>query len=213
MAHRSPIRRVVDPLSPDPRSIGEAVRFLLEGKLVAYPTDTLYGLGADPRCAGAVEHLFRAKRRAPTEGIPLIAADVLQIEACLGRLSRLGRRLADVFWPGPLTMVIAAGSGLNPRVRGEQASVAVRVPDYAIARELAAELGHPLTATSANVSGQAAATTADEAVKALDSELAMVLDGGPTGAVHSTIIDVRNATPVLLRAGVVPWDRVLQSLA
>lgn len=213
MTHRSPIRRVVDPISPDPRPIGEAVRFLLGGELVAYPTDTLYGLGADPRSASAVEHLFRAKRRAPTEGIPLIAADVSQIEACLGQLSQLGRRLAAVFWPGPLTMVIAAGPGVSPRVLGEKSSVAVRVPDYALARELAAELGHPLTATSANVSGKASATTADEAVQALGSELAIVLDGGPTGDVHSTIIDVRNEAPVLLRAGVIPWDRVLQSLA
>ncbi len=199
-------------MSPEPRPIGEAVRFLLEGKLVAYPTDTLYGLGADPRCAGAVAHIFRAKRRSPTEGIPLIAADVPQVEACVGRLSPLGRRLAAVFWPGPLTMVIAAGRGLSPRVLGERTSVAVRVPDHAVARELAAELGYALTATSANVSGKASATTADGAVQALGTELSMVLDGGPTGDVHSTIIDVRNATPVLLRAGVVPWDRVLQSL-
>ena len=213
MSDRIPIPRVIDPVSPDRGRIREAVRVLLTGKMVAYPTDTLYALGADPRDAAAVEHLFRAKKRSPAQGIPLVAADVPQVEACVGRLSPLGVRLAALFWPGPLTMVVDAGPTLSARLLGDRSSVAVRVPDQAIACALASGLGHPITATSANVSDMASATTAAAAVEALGAELAMVLDGGPTGEVPSTIVDVRNRSPVLLRAGVIPWERVLQSIA
>ena len=212
MINRSSIRRIVDATSPEPRVISEAVRLLLDGSLVAYPTDTLYGLGADPRRPDAVERLFRAKRRSPTQGIPLVAVDVDQIETCVGPLPILASRLAAVFWPGPLTMVIPAGRQLNSQMLGEGAGVAVRVPDHAVARALAAGLGHPVTATSANISGEASTAGAEEVIEALGSALAIVLDGGRTGNVASTVIDVRGATPVLLRDGVVSWDRVLQSL-
>ena len=212
MINRRSIRRIVDATSPEPRAISEAVRLLRDGSLVAYPTDTLYGLGADPRRADAVARLFDAKRRSPTKGIPLVAADVPQIETCVGRLPPLALRLAAVFWPGPLTMVIVARQQLNAQLLGEGSSVAIRVPDHAVARALADGLGHPVTATSVNISGEASTASGGDAIEALGSALAMVLDGGRTGNVASTIVDVRGATPVLLRGGVVPWDRVLQSL-
>jgi L-threonylcarbamoyladenylate synthase len=191
-----------------------AVRELLEGKLVAYPTDTLYGLGADPRQPAALEHLFRAKNRAAEESIPLVAGSREQVEAYVGHLSPVGHRLAEAFWPGPLTLVIAAHPTLPVRLLGRRKSVAVRVPDHAVARGLAAGLGHPVTATSANRSGAASPTTAAEAIEALGPELALVLDGGATDSgTPSTIVDARNDAPVLIRVGKVPWERVLQSLA
>ena len=214
MSDRSPICYTVDPVNPEASVILAAVHQLIGGGLLAYPTETLYGLGADPRQPAALEHLFRAKGRTAEHSVPLVAGSPEQVEAHVGHLSSLGQRLADAFWPGPLTLVIPAKPTLPSRLLGGRNSVAVRVPGHAVPRGLAVELGYPITATSANRSGASAATTAAEAIDELGSELAIVLDGGvTTGSAPSTIVDVQTSTPLLLRAGKVPWDRVLQSLS
>ena len=212
-ADPTPIWRHIDPARPDPDIIEEAVRVLLDGRLVAYPTDTLYGIGADPRQPRAIERLFRAKQRSPNMGIPLIGAAVEQIEACAGPLSPLALQLAKRWWPGPLTLVLDAVPTLDRRLLGGRDSVAVRVPDQAVACALAQQLQHPVTATSANRTGVSAPTTAAEAVTAMGAIVALVLDAGATaGLAPSTIVDARGDTPILLRPGVVTWDRVVQSL-
>ena len=214
MSNRNPIYYTVDPVDPEPLAIQAAVRELVKGRLLAYPTDTLYGLGVDPRQPAALEYLFRAKGRADEHGVPLVAGNREQVEAHVGSLPPVGQRLADAFWPGPLTLVVTAHTHLSGRLLGGRDSVAVRVPAHAVARGLAVELGYPITATSANKSGARAATTAAEAVEQLGSQLALVLDGGVAeGGVPSTIVDVRTSLPVLLRDGKVPWERVLQSLS
>ena len=200
----------VDRLAPDPGAVRRAARLLAGGGLVAYPTDTLYGLAVDPRRADAVERLFRAKGRPADMAVPLIAADPEQAARAAGRLTPLARALAERFWPGPLTLVVAASPALNPRLLAGGATVAVRVPDHAVARALAAALGHPLTATSANRSGAPPATTAAAAAEAVGADLACVLDAGPADVTTpSTIVDARGPAPVLLRPGAVPWDHVL----
>ncbi len=207
------MRLPIDPLAPAPAAVEQAVRVLRGGGLVAYPTDTLYGLGADPRRAEAVERLFRAKGRAAEKAVPLIAGDLRQVERQVGVLTRLARRLARRFWPGPLTLVIEAAPTLDSRLLAQGDTVAVRVPDLPLARALPQALGGPLTATSANRAGATPPTTAAATVTALASAVALVLDGGPTTAAEpSTIVDARGASPVLLRPGVVAWDRVLESL-
>ena len=214
MSDRSPVCCTVDPVNPESSVIQAAARQLIAGRLLAYPTETLYGLGADPRQPAALEHLFRAKGRTAEDSVPLVAGNREQIEAHVGCLSPIGQRLADTFWPGPLTLVIRAKPTLSDRLLGGRNSVAVRVPGHAVARLLAIELGHPITATSANRSGASGARTASEAIDELGPELTIVLDGGVTnGSVPSTIVDVQTSTPLLLRAGKVPWDRVLQSLS
>ena len=213
MPDPTPIRLPVDPLAPAAAAVREAVRVLRGGGLVAYPTDTLYGLGADPRRPEAVERLFRAKGRPAEKAVPLIAGDLQQVERQVGLPTRLARRLARQFWPGPLTLVIEAASTLDRRLLAGGDSVAVRVPDLPLARALAQALDGPLTATSANPSGAAPPTTAAATVTALASAVALVLDGGPTTAAEpSTIVDARGESPVLIRPGVVAWGRVLESL-
>ena len=158
--------------------------------------------------------MFQAKRRPFDLAIPLVASDLKQVEVCLGQLSVVGRRLADRFWPGPLTLVINAPPALDPRLLAGHQSVAVRVPDQAVARALAAAIGFPVTSTSANLTGTPTAASASEVVTTLGSYVAFVIDGGQSDhRVPSTIIDVRGETPVLIREGVVAWDRVVQSLA
>ncbi len=186
---------------------------LADGLLVAYPTDTVYGIAADTGRIKAIERVFRAKGRSSDLAIPLIAATIDQVASDVGRLTPLAKRLADRFWPGPLTLVLRAVVGLDPRLLGGRDSVAVRVPDHAVARGLAAALGRPITATSANRSGGSPGLSAQEVKEMLGPELHLVLDGGRArGDVPSTIVDVRGAKPVLIRSGVVPWKRVLQSL-
>jgi len=199
-------------LPPETDQIKRAAEVVSAGGLVAYPTDTLYALGVDPRRDEAVANLCAIKERGVGAGLPLIAASVDQVERCLGPLSTLGRKLAAAWWPGPLTLVFAPTVMLPDAVHASDGSLAVRVPARMAARMLAAEAGHPLTATSANRRGAAPAPDAETVRSELGPAVQLVLEGQRSleGA-PSTIVDVRREAPRLLRAGSVPWEHVLQS--
>jgi L-threonylcarbamoyladenylate synthase len=201
----------INPQDPDLAALEPALAVLRHGGVVAYPTDTLYGLAADPRVPQAVQRVFEIKGRSEQQSIPLIAATVEQARA-LGHFSALAARLADRFWPGPLTLIVQQKVPLAPGV-AQQGTVAVRVPDHPIARALAAGLGFAITSTSANRSGAQPCATAEEVINAVGASVSIVVDGGPTrGGSPSTIVDVTGAVPSLVRAGAVPWERVLESL-
>jgi L-threonylcarbamoyladenylate synthase len=202
----------VDPANPDPAAIAEIVAVLRRGAVVAYPTDTLYGLGVDPRQDAAVERLFAVKGRDAASAIPLIAADLEQAcEVC--RFGPVHLRLANAFWPGPLTLVGEAEPAISIRALAGGSTVAVRVPAHAVARAIARALGFCITATSANLSGAAPAATAQEASAALGDRVDLIVEAGPApGGPPSTLVGVRDDVPVLVRAGAVAWDRVLKSL-
>lgn len=204
---------MIDPLSPDPTRLAEIAAVLAAGGLVAFPTDTLYGLAVDPRSPAAVERLCAVKGRPLEAAVPVIAADTAQVAAQVGRLTALDQRLAARFWPGPLSLVIAASPLLAPGVVGADGTVAVRVPAHAVAREIARVAGHPITATSANPTGAAPAATADEVLATLGDAVTLVVDGGPTpGGPPSTIVRVAGPRVALVRAGAIPWERVLELL-
>jgi len=206
-------RERIDASDPSPDVIELARSALAGGGIVAYPTDTFYGLAVDPRMAEAVARLFDAKGRVPGLALPLIAADVGQVEQSLGRLSTGERALAAGCWPGPLTLVIRTAATLAPPVLAADGTVAVRVPDQAVARAFARALGFPITATSANRSGSPASSTADEVARALGGTLSLILDGGSTrGGPPSTIVRVDERGPRVLRPGAVPLARVLELL-
>jgi L-threonylcarbamoyladenylate synthase len=203
----------VSPTDPEPGVLAHAADVLSRGGLVVFPTDTLYGLAADPRNAVAVERVCRAKGRAPGRALPLIAADLRQVEAAASHLSPLTRRLAGTFWPGPLTLVVDASPEIVVGVHGGACTVAVRVPGHAVARGLASHAGFPVISTSANRSERPAPASVDAAIDALDGAIDLALDGGPTpGGEPSTIVDARGDVPRLLRAGAVPFARVLEAV-
>jgi L-threonylcarbamoyladenylate synthase len=209
MPHR-PTRWVAIGDAPAP-PWAELARRLRAGEVVAYPTDTLYGLAVDPWNAAAVRRLFDIKGRHSSQAVPLIAADLSQVEAALGRLPALACALAGAFWPGPLTLVVPAPPTMPPELLGGGDSVAVRVPAHDLARDLARALGRPVTATSANRSGEAASADPDAVIAALGGAIDVILDGGRSpGGPPSTIVDARADTPRLVRDGAVPWDRVVQ---
>jgi L-threonylcarbamoyladenylate synthase len=188
-----------------------AVEWLRDGKIVAYPTDTLYGLAVDPASEQAVRALFQLKGRQAAVALPLIAASRAQVEAWCG-LSTAARRLADEFWPGPLSLICDAPGTVVPAVHAGRGSVAIRVPAHPVARALAAAWGSPITATSANLSGQRPAQFVADLEAILDDRV-LVLDGGDTaGGPPSTIVDARSMPAQLVRDGAIAWEQVLNSL-
>jgi L-threonylcarbamoyladenylate synthase len=192
----------------DPNAIATAARAISAGKIVAIPTDTLYGLAVDPFQADAVKRVFAVKGRAAEQALPLIGADAGQIEHQLGGLGVVGRLLADRFWPGPLTLIIRLQATL-PRNVTRTGTIAVRVPAHPAARELCRVSRGPVTATSANISGAPASADPDEVVRSLGAAIDVMLDAGPTpGGPASTIVDITGAAPRLVRAGAVAWEEI-----
>lgn len=198
--------------APDPELLQRAAAALRAGEIVAFPTDTFYGLAVDPTIGAAVARLFEAKGRPADRAVPLIAADAAGIAQMFGALTADARRLADRFWPGPLSLVLTAPPSFAA-VAAADGTVAVRVPAHDVARGLARAAGGTITATSANLSGAPPAIAAHSVVASLGAAVAVVLDGGDApGGTPSTIVDARARPVRLVRAGAVPWERVLECL-
>jgi len=178
----------------------DAVR---RGELVVLPTDTVYGLGADAFSHEAVAALLAAKGRDRGMPVPVLVGSPRTLDGIATRLSPAARELVEAFWPGGLTLVARVQPSLHWDLGETGGTVAVRMPLHPVAIELLQSTG-PLAVSSANISGQPPATTADEAVEQLGEEVSVYLDGGPAGdAVPSTIVDVSGEIPRLLRAGAV----------
>lgn len=203
----------VNPASCGPADLVTAAAWLERGGVVAFPTDTLYGLGANPASQAAVEALFDLKRRPARTAVPLVGASTQQIERWCGPLPPAAARLAARWWPGPLSLILDAPPTVSAAVHGGTGTIAVRVPAHPVARALAEAWGSPVTATSANRSGEGAARTAGDLRELAADARVLVIDGGPSpGGPPSTIVDVRRGAPVLVRPGAVAWSRVLESL-
>ena len=204
------MRRVfVNPEAPHRDAVHEAATRIRGGGVVALPTDTLYGLAADPFRRDAVARLFEVKGRPALRALPLMASDTAQITASIGPLNAVAARLATAFWPGPLTLLVTAPPGLGADVTGGSGRVGVRVPADAVARAVCRAVGSPVTATSANISGEPPTSDPDEVERTLGGRIDLLLDGGPTrGGPPSTIVDVTTAEPRLVRAGAIPWDEI-----
>jgi L-threonylcarbamoyladenylate synthase len=204
-------REIVDPLNPDRRIIDTAVEVLRQGGVVAYPTDTLYGLAVDPRSDAAVARLFTVKGRGASSAIALIAADAnIAGYAAAADFGPVEQRLAAAFWPGPLTIVVPAAPQMASAL-APGGTLGVRVPASLIARALSAAFGDCVTATSANPSGAPAPVTAGDVAAALGDRVDLLLDGGAApGGAPSTIVEVVDGQVRLHRAGAVAWNRVLE---
>jgi L-threonylcarbamoyladenylate synthase len=188
-----------------------AVEAIGAGRVVAFPTDTLYGLAANPFVPAAIAGVFALKGRGSHQPLPLIAAD-LQQASDVAVIDAVARRLAQAFWPGPLTLLLLSTATFAAGVGSPDGLVGIRVPDSNIGRMLARGAGHPVTATSANRSGEPPTADPDVVVSSLP-DLPLLVDGGQCrGGLPSTIIDV-SAAPRLVREGAIPWTRVLEFLS
>ncbi len=197
--------------SSEPESIAAAAAAIRRGGVVAIPTDTLYGLAADPFAAAAVARLFAVKGRSAANAVALIAADAAQVAAQVAPLPGRAGRLASAFWPGPLTLLLPRPAAIPPELTGGSDRVGVRVPNHDVARALCRACGHVLTATSANLSGQPPSDDPDVVARVFATgDVEILLDAGKTpGGPPSTIVDVLEDGHLhLVRPGAIPWEDV-----
>ena len=203
----------LDPNTATIDQLAPAADWLRRDGIVAFPTDTFYGLAADPRSPRAIQELFDLKGRDAQFALPLVAASTDAVIALCGSLSSTNVRLAASFWPGPLSLVLDAPRHIAAEVHGGRHSIAIRVPDHRVARLLAAAFGSAVTATSANRSGERPALTVHDLAELAKDRRVFVVDGGAApGGSPSTIVDARGSHPVLVRDGAIAWSRVLTSL-
>ena len=195
----------VSPEEPREDRLRQGVEVLRAGGVIALPTETFYGLAADAFHREAVGRLNKLKKKAEDAPILLLLADVSQA-ALVGRdLPAAFSRMAQTFWPGPLTLVVPAAADVPREISGGRGSVGIRVPGLALPRRLASLLGRPITGISANLHREPPCRTAEEVVRTFESGVDLVLDGGPApGGAPSTILDLTGPRPKVLRHGIVP---------
>jgi L-threonylcarbamoyladenylate synthase len=193
----------VSATKPEREAIEAAAGVIRSGGLVAFPTETVYGLGADGLNEAAVRQIFAAKGRPEAKGLILHLSDPAQA-AAVAEVSPAAERLMGAFFPGPLTLVLPARPVVPAVTTGGGITVAVRMPDHRVALALIAAAGRPIAAPSANPSGAPAPRTADEVLAGLDGLFGLLLDAGPTPVgTPSTVLDLTHAPPRLLRSGAV----------
>ncbi|MBB6733014.1 L-threonylcarbamoyladenylate synthase [Cohnella zeiphila] len=194
--------------------VREAAALLAAGGVVAFPTETVYGLGGDARNEAAVERIFAAKGRPSDNPLIVHAASAEEAEALAAEIGPAERRLMDAFWPGPLTLVLPARPGVvSARVTAGLDTVAVRVPGHELARRLIAAAGCPIAAPSANRSGRPSPTRAGHVLEDLNGRIDGVLDGGPTGVgVESTVVRIVDGAAHVLRPGGVTAEQLEAAL-
>jgi L-threonylcarbamoyladenylate synthase len=192
----------VNPQSPDPGQIAQAAACLVEGKLVAFPTETVYGLGGNALDPQAVERIFIAKGRPFQDPLIVHIVGTEMLESVVRDISLVAYQLAERFWPGPLTLILPRHPNIPAGVSAGLDTVAVRMPDHPIARALIEQAGVPVAAPSANRFGRTSPTSAAHVLADLEGRIDMVLDGGsPPVGVESTVLDVIQSPPVILRPG------------
>lgn len=201
---------VVNPLDLDlDLDLERAVRCLRAGGLVAFPTETVYGLGADAERAEAVQRIFEVKGRPFEHPLIVHLGDAAELSAWAKQVPETAQRLADAFWPGPLTLIVERSERVAPNVTGGLPTVGLRVPDHPVALQLLQRFGGGVAAPSANRFGKVSPTRAEHVRQDLGSDVDVIVDGGPCRVgVESTIVDVTSAAPRILRHGGISRERL-----
>lgn len=205
----------IHPDEPEPELISQVVSNLYRGSVVALPTDTFYGLAVDPVNLKAVDRIYELKTRARHKPLSLLIAQVAQAYEIARQLDSAFDRLAEKFWPGPLTIIVKAGSKLPLRVTANTGNVALRVPEAAIPRAVVAALGLPITATSANLQSFPECTYANCVREQLGDKIPLIVDGGPTArSIPTTIVDLSGGgnSWMILREGAIPTHEIALAL-
>ena len=199
--------------NPDPRIIRYAAGWLNRGAVVAIPTDTLYALAADPVNLAAVEEIFRVKGRPENRALPILISSLIHAQVLAANLPDNFFRLAQACWPGPLTMVVDASNRLPLKVTANTRRVALRWPKSKIVVDLIAELGVPLTGTSANLSGSPTCGSGIDVFTQLGDRLPLILDAGDTNdSLPSTIVELRGEHWCIGREGATPMEQIREAL-
>lgn len=205
----------MDREEPEQHLIGHVVDTLQKGGVAAVPTDTFYGLAVDPVNLRAVERIYELKGRARHKPLSLLLAETAQSYELARNLDGAFDRLAERFWPGPLTIIVKAGSKLPLRVTANTGNVAIRVPESPICRALVSRLGVPITATSANLAGLPECTQASCVRDQFGDKIPIIVDGGPTSrTIATTIVDLSGGgnSWMILREGAIPTHEIALAL-
>lgn len=185
----------------------EAAQAVLGGGVIAFPTDTLYGLGASLHCEEALKRVYEIKGRDPPKPLLLLVADIESLSPLVAEISGVARRLMGAFWPGPLTLVFQASDNVPRVCLGGGKTVGIRLPNSAVALALLKEVQVPLTAPSANLSGDPEPTSAQQVAANLGDRVDLILDGGPCeNSRPSTLVDVTGSQPKILREGRISYE-------
>jgi len=189
------------------KQIRKAITILKNGGVVAYPTDTVYGLGACMTDTAAVDRIFQVKGRPKGMALPVLLADRLQIAEIVTSVSPAAKCLADAFFPGALTIILPKSAVVPDIITGGGRTVAFRIPNHPVPLALIKGLGKPIVGTSANLSGQPSALTAIEVQAQIGDKIDMVIDGGRcAGGIESTVIDLSGEMPIIRRQGAISID-------
>jgi len=190
------------------REIEKGVKILQKGGVIAFPTDTVYGLGADALNATAVERIYEIKNRPKHRQLPLLIAAAERLTTLADPIPEIAWFLARRFWPGGLTLVLPKTDSV-PAYLDPGTTIAVRIPDHPVCLALIQSLGNPVIGTSANISGQPAALTAEEVGQQLGGKIDFIINGGKCpGGKESTVVDVTHEAPIILRQGIIPSDEI-----
>ena len=196
----------------DALSLSRAEEVLKNSGLVAFPTDTVYGVGALAFNGDSIERLYNVKIRSKELPLPILIAGSEQLNLVSQNLPRIAKILADHFWPGPLTIIVERHPGL-PKDMSGTSTVGVRVPDHAFAQDLFKLVG-PMAVSSANLSGHPNSRTSEEVLADLDGKIELLVNGGLTpGQIPSTVVDCTAETPLILRKGPISLDQILSVLS
>ncbi|MFZ5634713.1 MAG: L-threonylcarbamoyladenylate synthase [Bacillota bacterium] len=199
----------VDKNCPDPEIIRQAGLILRRGGLVAFPTETVYGLGANALDGAAVEGIFTAKGRPQDNPLIVHIADIDEVRKYALSVPEKARLLMKKFWPGPLTVILPSNGRISQRVSAGLPSLAFRIPDHPVALALIREAGVPVAAPSANLSGRPSTTTAEHVRSDLEGRIDAILDGGAAGVgMESTVVDMTGDVPVILRPGGITPEQI-----
>ena len=189
--------------------IDRAVEILKAGGVIAFPTDTVYGLGSDAFNIGAVERIYRVKRRPRHLPLPVLLADSSQLASIAESVPGIAQFLARRFWPGGLTLVLPKKSSFSDIITAGSDKVAVRIPDHVVPLALIRGLDAPVIGTSANVSDEPSPVTAEEVEQQLGGQIDLIIDMGKCpGGLESTVLDVTGSTPVILRQGIISEQEI-----
>ena len=200
--------------NPDPAAIRYAADLIRRGELVAVPTDTFYGIAADPFNLAAVEQIYRVKGRPETRALPILVNTTAQAISLSRDVPYTFHKLAAKFWPGPLTLLVEASTGIPRKITANTGNVALRWPKSAVVCAIIALVKGPITGTSGNISGQPACATAVELLEQMGDRLPLILDGGETpGHLASTIVKLEGDDWTVMREGVISEELIRAAMA
>jgi len=197
----------IDPVKPSTRLIHQAAEVMRNGGIIIYPTETLYGLGADPLDSEAIKRLYEIKGREAGKPIPFLIKDQEMLATLVDEIPPIGRQLMERYWPGPLTLIFRARAGLPAPLRGEAGTIGVRISAHPIARGIVEAVNTPLTSTSANPAGEGDLTDPRSIAEALGDQVDLIVDGGQVRGVGSTVVDLTVDPPKVVRPGMIEISR------